>query len=181
MTDRRIKGLLANLEHARQKHVIFASQFFVSLAEIAYIETSLRNARRDPWDTRPLEHEGDPNCSPHQWDGDLENGQMFCKCGLRVDILNPSSEEFTEIVNSLYGAEEADFQGILPLANSRGFDDLSSGMNKEELREATGFKLSQDEVNSVLGVDKTGGLFSNIDFLKGSDDWGAPFVEDRQK
>lgn len=54
MNDRRITGLLANLEHARQKHVIIASQFFVSLAEIAHIETSIRNARRDPVDTRPL-------------------------------------------------------------------------------------------------------------------------------
>ena len=81
-----IAGLESNLAHARQKHATIVTQLFNAVYEIEQLEVAIRNARREPGDTRPPENAGDLNCV-HELDGDAVNVQYFCtKCPKRFNL-----------------------------------------------------------------------------------------------
>lgn len=75
------------LDAAKRRKQDAIEQMLAATHEVAQCEISLRNAKRNPGDLRPLENVGDFNCVPHKWRSDLKNGQVFCKCGARFDII----------------------------------------------------------------------------------------------
>lgn len=78
---------LEMLDAAKRRRNDAAEQFLLATHEVLQCEVNLRNAKRDVTDLRPLENAGDFNCTPHKWRSDPKNGQMYCQCGARYDLV----------------------------------------------------------------------------------------------